>query len=128
VKSIKKRRISAKTLVLGGALLTTIGLGALGIVWLRVEISSAALEARKLEKQVSESARELRGLNEKRAKALNPASLKALVAGRLAKPNPSLVYFVDRTELQRRQSLPPPTLMRMPERSGIGPLPRLALR
>ena len=128
MKSLKSQRVSAKALVLGGALLTTIGLGSLGIVWLRVEISSAAVDARKLEKQVSENARELRGLNEKRAKALNPASLKALVAGRLAKPNPSRVFFVDRTELQRRQSLPPPILMRLRERSGTGPLPRLALR
>ena len=83
MKSFPLFRISPKGLVVGCSMLATIGFGSLGIVWLRVEISRASEDARKLEKQVSEDARELRGLNEKKAKALNPGSLKALTAGAL---------------------------------------------
>ena len=66
-------QMSPKGIIFGCVLLTTIGLGSLGIVWLRVEISSASKEARQLEKQVSENARELRGLEEKVAKLSTPA-------------------------------------------------------
>ena len=112
---------------MGIALLTTIALGSLGIVWLRVEISRTAEDSRKLEKQVAENARELRGLNAKRAKELNPSSLKALVGNRLSKPNPSRVFFVKDADLQLRQSLPPPHFLRRSKRAATISQP-LALR
>ena len=128
MKSFPLFRISPKGLVVGCSMLATIGLGSLGIVWLRVEISRAAEDARKFEKEVSEDARELRGLNEKKAKALNPGSLKALAAGRLAKLDSSQVIFVDPAEMQRRQTLPPPILIKPRERTGTRHLSPLASR
>ncbi|MBG29162.1 MAG: hypothetical protein CMI31_04065 [Opitutae bacterium] len=105
MKFFQSIKSSSKFLLTGIALLTTIAAGSLGIVWLRVEISRTAEDSRKLEKEVAENARELRGLNAKRAKELNPSSLKALVGNRLSKPKPSRVFFVKDAEFQRRQSL-----------------------
>ena len=118
---------SSKFLLVGIALLTTIATGSLGIVWLRVEISRTAEASRKLEKQVAENARELRGLNAKRARELNPSSLKALVGKRLDKPKPSRVFFVKDTEFQRRQSLSLPRNLRQ-RKIASGNSQRLVLR
>lgn len=128
MKLLKSFHIPSKALVLGGALLTTIGLGSLGIVWLRLEISSVAEDSRKLEKEVTDNARELRGLNTKRAKALNPASLKSLVSNRLSKPDSSRVIFVQRQDLQRRQSIPLLLASRPGKQAGKISSQRLALR
>jgi len=105
VKFFQSIKSSSKFLLTGIALLATVAAGSLGIVWLRVEISRTAEASRKLEKEVAENARELRGLNAKRARELNPTSLKALVGNRLDKPKPSRVFFVQDAEFQRRQSL-----------------------
>ena len=128
MKLLKSLRVQSKTLIFSGALLTTIGLGSLGIVWLRLEISSVAEDSQKLEKEVSDHARELRGLNTKQAKVLNPASLKSLVSGRLAKPNPSSVIFVQPHDLQRRQNLPLSLFSKPGKQAGLTRLQRLALR
>ena len=127
MKFFNSIKSSSRFLLMGIALLTTIALGSLGIVWLRVEISRTAEDSRKLEKQVAENARELRGLNAKRAKELNPSSLKALVGNRLSKPNPSRVFFVKDSDLQRSQSLPPSHFPRRSKRAATTSQP-LALR
>ena len=112
MKYFQSIKSSSKFLLIGIALLTTIAAGSLGIVWLRVEISRTAEASRKLEKEVAENARELRGLNAKRARELNPSSLKALVGNRLDKPKPSRVFFVKDAEFQRRQYLSLPRNLR----------------
>ena len=127
MKFFNSIKSSSRFLLTGIALLTTIALGSLGIVWLRVEISRTAEDSRKLEKQVAENARELRGLNAIRAKELNPTSLKTLVDNRLSKPDPSRVFFVKDSDLQRRQSLPPPHFLRRSKRATTTSQP-LALR
>ena len=99
-------RRASKLLIVGSAMLATIGFGSLGIVWLRVEISRTAEDSRNLEKEVSDKARELRSLNTKRAKWLNPASLKALAAGRLVKPGIKQQIFVNSIDFERMQQLP----------------------
>jgi hypothetical protein len=128
MRLLKPFRMPMRSLFIGAALLITVGLGSLGIVWLRLEISQVANDSRRLEKKVSDSARELRGFNAKRAKALTPSSLKSLVAGRLAKPSPSSVFFVNSTEFQRRQNLPPPFFPRSRDGAGLGSSQPLASR
>ena len=99
-------RRASKLLIVGSAMLATIGFGSLGIVWLRVEISRTAEDSRNLEKEVSDKARELRSLNAKRAKWLNPASLKALAVGRLVKPDAKQQIFVKSSDFERKQLQP----------------------
>ena len=99
-------------------------------VWLSNRFNDVVADATRIQYGGSvkpENARELRGLNAKRAKELNPSSLKALVGNRLSKPNPSRVFFVKDSELQRRQDLPPPHFLRRSKRSAASSQP-LALR
>ena len=103
MRFFKSSQFSFKAVALAFSILITIGLGSLGIVWMRVEISQAAADSGQLEKEISDKTRELLSLNEKRAKALLPVSLKTLVNGRLRQP----VIFVQPVELESRQSLPP---------------------
>jgi len=107
MRFFKSSQFSFKAVALAFSILITIGLGSLGIVWMRVEISQAAADSGQLEKEISDKTRELLSLNEKRAKALLPVSLKTLVNGRLRQPDPSNVIFVQPVELESRQSLPP---------------------
>ena len=108
MKLFQSLKRSSRFLLLAACFITIISTGSLGIVWFRVEISRIAEDSRKLERDVADYARELRGLNAKRAKALNPSSLKMLVSNRLGKP--SRVVFVNGNEFERRQSFPPPQL------------------
>jgi len=128
VKLRKSSPVWSLSLVVGITLLVTTGLGSLGVVWLRVEISRVAEDSRKLEKQVTENARELRSLSAKRAKALNPSSLKRLVSGRLSKPPSNHVVFVHQEDLERRQLIPSPHFPKVNKNKGGVRLQRLALR
>lgn len=110
MRFFKSFQFSFKAVALAFAILLTTGLGSLGIVWLRVEISQVAADSGNLEKEISDKSRELRSMTEKRAKALNPVALKTLVNGRLRKPDATRVIFVQPDEFQRRQSLPLPSL------------------
>lgn len=128
MKTRKPFNTSSWALVLGATLIATTGLGALGIVWTRVEISKIAESSRNLERDVNENARKLRALNTKRAKTLNPASLKSLVEGRLIKPARSKVIFVRVDDLQKRQEWPLSQLTKIEKTAGNKRLQRLALR
>ena len=110
-------RMASRLLIVGSTMVATIGFGSLGIVWLRVEISRTAEDSRNLEKEVSDRTRELDSLNAKRAKWLNPASLRALTAGRLVKPDANQEIFVKSIDFERKQLLPLPPFHHPP--SGL---------
>jgi hypothetical protein len=108
MRFFKSSQFSFKAVALAFSILLTTGLGSLAIVWLRVEISQAAADSGKLEKEIYDKSRKLRNMTEKRAKALHPVALKTLVDGRLQKPETARVLFVQPDDFQRRQSLPLP--------------------
>ena len=90
------------------ASLLVIGMAALAIVWVRMDISRVASETGRLEGETEDLNRELRELRGRRSTAMRPAVLANLMAGRLAMPVSERRLFVTEEELRRRTAGPPP--------------------
>ena len=78
------------------------GVGAISIVWLRMEISETARICGRMEDEREMVGRELRELRGQRAKMLRPAMLAKMVAGRLSMPAASRTVHVSSREMASR--------------------------
>ena len=88
--------------VVGLGTLLLSGLGALGIVWLRMEISEVAAVCGQLEDDRERVNRRLRDLRGQRSAAMRPTRIAQLVQGRLEMPPPSRQLYVTPEDLRRR--------------------------
>ena len=110
-KGIRLGRLGA---AVGLSTLLLSGLGALGIVWLRMEISEVAAACGQLEDDREKVNRRLRDLRGQRSAAMRPTRIAQLVQGRLEMPPPSKQFYVTPEDMRRRlvqedttQALPP---------------------
>ncbi len=88
--------------VVGLGTLLLLGLGALGIVWLRMEISDVASACRDLEDEREKVNRKVRGLRGERSAAMRPTRLAEVVKGRLEMPPSSRRFYVTPEDMRRR--------------------------
>ena len=97
-KGIRFGRLGA---VVGLGTLLLSGLGALGIVWLRMEISEVAAACGQLEDDREKVNRRLRDLRGQRSAAMRPTRIAQLVQGRLEMPPPSKQFYVTPEDMRR---------------------------
>ena len=88
--------------VVGLGTLLLSGLGALGIVWLRMEISEVAAVCGQLEDDRERVNRRLRDLRGQRSAAMRPTKIAQLVQGRLEMPPPSRQLYVTPEDFRTR--------------------------
>ncbi len=87
---------------LGFVCLGLFGSGALGVVWIRMEISEVASSCGRLEDEREIVNRRVRDLRGRRAGAMRPMRLAQLVSGRLEMPPSSHRFHVTKEEMRRR--------------------------
>jgi hypothetical protein len=86
-------------------LLTVLGGGgAIGIVWLRMDISDVAARCGVLEDEREVLSREVQELRGQRSWALRPSTLASMVEGRLFMPSSSQTIHVSRDDMARKLS------------------------
>ena len=78
------------------------GFGALGIVWMRMEISKVAKHCRELEDRREIVSREVQDLRGEKSRSLRPSTLAAMVSGRLFMPTARQTMHVSEADMQRR--------------------------
>ncbi|MAH26374.1 MAG: hypothetical protein CMI19_05395 [Opitutae bacterium] len=78
------------------------GACAIGIVWLRMDISDVAAKCGVLEDEREVLSREVQELRGQRSWALRPSTLASMVEGRLAMPGPRQTYHVSETDMVKR--------------------------
>ncbi len=82
--------------------ITVFGAGSIGLVWLRMEISSVARECGDLEDELEIVAREVHELRAQYSRAMRPAALASMVQGRLHMPKRQNTYHVSAEDMKRR--------------------------
>lgn len=97
-----KVRFGRLGVLLGFVCLGLFGTGALGIVWVRMEISEVATACGRLENEREIVNRRVRDLRGRRAAAMRPARLAQLVSGRLEMPPSTHRFHVTREDMRRR--------------------------
>ncbi len=97
-----KTRFGRLGVMLGFACLGLFGTGALGIVWIRMEISEVANSCGQLEDEREIVNRRVRDLRGRRAAAMRPMRLAQLVSGRLEMPPSTLRFHVTKEDMRRR--------------------------
>ena len=85
-------------------ILTTVfgGGSAIGIVWLRMNISEVAKRCGILEDEREVLSREVQELRGQRSWAMRPSTLASMVEGRLSMPGPSQTYHISETDMKKR--------------------------
>ena len=76
------------------------GLGAISIVWLRMEISSVAKNCGKLEGLMEVAAREVHELRAEKSRSLRPSTLALMVQGRLVMPFEGNISHVSALDME----------------------------
>ena len=72
------------------------GVGSLGLVWMRMKVSTIANECGDLEDELEIVARA------QRSRAMRPSNLASLVQGRLKMPDQKLTFHVTKEEMDKR--------------------------
>lgn len=84
-------------------LLTVIGGGgAIGIVWLRMDISDVAAKCGVLEDEREVLSREVQELRGQRSWALRPSTLASMVEGRLSMPAPRQTFHISESDMIKK--------------------------
>jgi hypothetical protein len=78
------------------------GACAIGIVWLRMDISEVATRCGVLEDEREVLSREVQELRGQRSWALRPSTLASMVEGRLSMPGPRQTYHVSESDMKKR--------------------------
>ena len=78
------------------------GMGSLGIVWMRMEISKVAKHCRNLEDRREIASREVQDLRGEKSRSLRPSTLAAMVSGRLSMPTARQTIHVSQADVLRR--------------------------
>ena len=78
------------------------GACAIGIVWLRMDISEVAARCGVLEDEREVLSREVQELRGQRSWALRPSTLASMVEGRLSMPGPRQTYHVSESDMKKR--------------------------
>jgi hypothetical protein len=99
---VKRKNKSRLPLVLTLVAAFFFGAGALGIVWMRMEISKVAKHCRTLEDRREIVSREVQDLRGERSRSLRPSTLAAMVSGRLFMPTAQQTIHVSRVDVLRR--------------------------
>ncbi len=102
----KKHSKSRFPLVLTLIVVCVLGVGALGIVWMRMEITKVAKHCRNLEDRREIVSREVQDLRGEKSRSLRPSTLAAMVSGRLSMPTASQTIHVSQSDLLRRLGSP----------------------
>ena len=77
------------------------GACAIGIVWLRMDISEVAARCGVLEDEREVLSREVQELRGQRSWALRPSTLASMVEGRLSMPGPRQTYHVSESDMKK---------------------------
>ena len=96
--------MSNRSIVIILCLISILGAGSIGLVWLRMEISVIAKECGDLEDELEIVAREVHELRAQRSRAMRPSSLASMVHGRLSMPNARLTFHISEEDMNRRLS------------------------
>lgn len=99
MKNRKKYFDSGALTLLSIFLILIFGVGAISIVWLRMEISSVAKNCGRLEGESEVIGREVHELRAQKSKSLRPSALAVMVRGRLGVPGANNTYHVSQSEL-----------------------------
>lgn len=99
MKNRKKYFDSGVLTLLSIFLILIFGVGAISIVWLRMEISSVAKNCGRLEGESEVIGREVHELRAQKSKSLRPSALAVMVKGRLGVPGANNTYHVSQSEL-----------------------------
>ena len=83
-------------------LISILGAGSIGLVWLRMEISAIAKECRNLEDELEIVAREVHELRAQCSRAMRPSSLASMVKGRLSMPSSRLTFHISEEDMKRK--------------------------
>ncbi len=94
--------MSNRSIILILSLISVLGAGSIGLVWLRMEISTVAKECGDLEDELEIIAREVHELRAQKSRAMRPSSLASMVYGRLSMPNSRLTFHVSADDIRRR--------------------------
>ena len=94
--------MSNRSIILILSLISVLGAGSIGLVWLRMEISTVAKECGDLEDELEIIAREVHELRAQKSRAMRPSSLASMVSGRLSMPNSRLTFHVSGDDIRRR--------------------------
>ena len=78
------------------------GACAIGIVWLRMDISEVATRCGVLEDEREVLSREVQELRGQRSWALRPSTLASMVEGRLSMAGPRQTYHVSESDMKKR--------------------------
>lgn len=78
------------------------GVGSLGLVWMRMKVSTIANECGDLEDELEIVAREVHELRAQRSRAMRPSNLASLVQGRLKMPDQRLTFHVTKEEMDKK--------------------------
>ena len=78
------------------------GACAIGIVWLRMDISEVAARCGVLEDEREVLSREVQELRGQRSWALRPSTLASMVEGRLSMPGSRQTYHVSESDMKKR--------------------------
>lgn len=93
----------SKTSIILVVLLTIFGGAcAIGIVWLRMDISDVAARCGILEDEREVLSREVQELRGQRSWVLRPSTLASMVEGRLSMPGPKQTYHVSESDMLKR--------------------------
>ena len=99
---MKKQGANRFIMLLGVVALMFFGGGALGIVWMRMEISEVARSCGKLEGEMEVVSRGVQDLRGQRSKSLRPSSLAIMVNGRLHMPVQKKTFHVSELDMDSR--------------------------
>ena len=78
------------------------GASAIGIVWLRMDISEVATRCGILEDEREVLSREVQELRGQRSWAMRPSTLASMVEGRLSMPGSRQTFYVSETDMRKR--------------------------
>ena len=82
--------------------ISVFGIGSIGLVWMRMEISTVAKECGELEDELEIVAREVHELRAQYSRAMRPSSLASMVSGRLKMPKSELTFHVTEADMEKR--------------------------
>lgn len=94
--------MSNRTIITTLCLISILGGGSIGLVWLRMEISAVAKECRDLEDELEIVAREVHELRAQCSRAMRPSSLASMVQGRLSMPSSRLTFHISEEDMKRK--------------------------
>ena len=98
----RKKNGNRLPLVVGILAMSFFGVGALGIVWLRMEISTVAKQCGKLEDEREIVSREVQELRGQKSRSLRPSTLASMVSGRLSMLPDSRTIYVSAPDMSAR--------------------------